>query len=50
MTRMSCATVRRAIGPLHDSELAVDSQVPIEAHLAGCSACQAWRNELLSTI
>ena len=30
--------------------MAVDSQIPIEAHLAGCSACRAWRNELSSTI
>ena len=49
MTRLSCATVRRAIGLLHDGELAIDAQIPVEAHLADCRACRARRDEL-STI
>ena len=48
MTRMSCAAVRRAIGPLHDGELAIAAQIPIEAHLASCTGCRSQRDELLT--
>ena len=48
MTRMSCAAVRRVIGQLHDGELAVPSQIRIEAHLAECTGCRSRRDELLT--
>ena len=48
MTRISCDVVRRAIGPLHDGELAVAEQISIEIHLAACSGCRSRRDELLA--
>jgi len=46
MTLMSCSAVRRALDLLHDGELAVDSQIAVEGHLAHCAACRSQRDEL----
>jgi len=48
MTQMTCAAVRRAIGPFHDGELIVESQITVETHLTKCSGCRSRRDELLS--
>lgn len=46
MTLISCAAVRRSLDLLHDGELAVDSEIVVEGHLAHCTDCRARRDEL----
>lgn len=41
MTRWGCRATRKALEAFHDGELAMDSQVAVQAHLRSCDDCTA---------
>lgn len=52
MDRLRCEAVRRHLPAWHDRELAIDKQIAVEAHLAGCRSCaeEAGALRAISTV
>lgn len=46
MSTLDCRQVRRQLAAYHDAELAMDTQVAMQAHLRGCPSCLAERRRL----